>query len=305
MPESMRTHVRNCMAVGGAGGDCRCGSFGRENRIIAKFGLKHLPTMTWRDSPTCLKLRIWAREKRFKVKTSVSNSDLASMPWGGLDAPVGGRIVETDSQGKAKQLAEVIDTYNRQRQTLERKMVEEARRKWKPAAGKTPRESSSGKRNGAPGGRDRRQSPGRSIWTPALVLGSPRRTGQGATLAIGSGRTVPPVHLKKILDIARTSWRAAGGHAGAVGLKIPWEKLELLRERFSQAIVDQLAKSANTHFETGIGGSPVGLGVNLVRTLDTLEPFRNAATHARSIWPRSSRLRESLGGRKGWKHHSG
>lgn len=276
VPENLRTHVRNCMAVAALGVIADVVPLVEENRIIAKFGLKHLPTMTWPGITHLLEVADLGQGK------ALQSEDIGFKLGPRLNAL--GRfgcarlvveLLTTDSQGKAKQLADVIDTYNRQRQTLERKMVEEAREEVE----------SSGQGNAAGIVVWKKEwSPGLvgivasrlvdQFGRPALVLGTSPETGQGANLAIGSGRTVPPVHLKKILDSCQDLLTGGGGHAGAVGLKIPWEKLELLRERFAQAIVDQLGGKAPTPILRLESEVPLtGLGVNLVRTLDTLEPF--------------------------------
>lgn len=276
VPDSLRAHVRNCMAIAALGVIADVVPLVDENRIIAKFGLKHLLKMDW---PGIVHL--------LEVADLTGNKTLQSDDIGYKLGPrlnVLGRfgcarlvveLLTTDQAGKARQLAEVIDTYNKQRQSLERKMVEEARLEVEKTG-----------QMEAPGlvVYQKDWSPGLvgiiasrlvdHYGKPALVLGGGTENTPQEGLAVGSGRTVSPVHLNKVLDKCRDLIDSGGGHAAAVGLKLAWDKLEQLKERFHSAVLEETGGKPITPTLRLESEVPLlGLGVPLVRTLETLEPF--------------------------------
>lgn len=73
---------------------------------------------------------------------------------------------------------------------------------------------------------------------PTLVLGLDEATG----LAQGSGRSVASFHLLQALESMPELFHRFGGHRQAVGLALDPANLELLRERFNQAVITQMGE---------------------------------------------------------------
>ncbi len=276
VPEALRPHIRNCMAVASLGVIADVVPLVEENRIIAKFGLKHLTTMDWPGISHLLEVA------ELKTGKALQSEDIGYKVGPRLNAL--GRfgcarlvvdLLTTDQPSKARQLAEVIDSYNRQRQTLERKLVEEARAEVEKTG-----------QSEAPGLVVFRKdwSPGLvgivasrlvdHFGRPALVLGGGTENTPQAGFAVGSGRTVAPIHLKKALDHCQDLLVSGGGHAAAVGVKVDWDRLDLLRKRFQEAVLAQtngkaIAPVIRLESEVPL----IGLSVKVVQTLESLEPF--------------------------------
>ena len=274
--DDLRSHIRDCMAIASLGTIADVVPLIDENRVITRFGLEHLRKVPWPGVAHLLNVANLSPDK------PIRGEDVAFRLGPRLNAL--GRfgcarlVVEmltTDQSGKAKQLAEVIDNYNSERQTIERRMVEEAREE----VVKTGQEDSPAiviyRKNwmtGIVGIVATRivEAYGR----PVLMLGQGQENTPLAHLAVGSGRTTPGVHLKAALDQCMDLLVSGGGHAGAVGFKLDPDNIDLLREKFQGAVTVMrggapIAQELRIESEVPF----LALSPKVVQTLDGLEPF--------------------------------
>ena len=127
---------------------------------------------------------------------------------------------------RATELAAELDGWNRERQTEEARVVEEARRAVLGARSRC-------RRSWWPGARS-----GTRAWSGSPPAASPRScTGRRCCssvegeLATGSGRSVPGLELHRFLAAWKDGMERFGGHAQAVGLTVRLDRLEELRQR--------------------------------------------------------------------------
>jgi len=181
-------------------------------------------------------------------------------------------MLTTQNSVRARELAEYLESQNGQRQSIERKMVAQAKdllelqvidelaaivlahADWHPGV------------VGIVAGR-MVEHVGRPVILFALK--------DGADLVTGSGRSIPGFALHEALKACDDLLVGHGGHAMAVGAKIRPRNMEAFRERFNAY--------ASKHFPTGVPPAPClrldaevplsALTPGLLRDLDKLEPY--------------------------------
>jgi single-stranded-DNA-specific exonuclease len=178
------------------------------------------------------------------------------------------RLLTTESELEAKQLAEELERLNRERQEIEERMMAEAL-----------------------------ASVGEGADAPALVVASPnwhlgvvgivaarlveRFHRPAIVIAVdrqgigkGSARTVPGFDLYRALAACRDLLDGFGGHPSAAGLTVRETRLPAFRERFCELAADWSGKEPphpTLHLDAEVRLNEVD--VRLVRELGSLHPF--------------------------------
>lgn len=240
-----------------------------ENRILARYALHHL-----RNNKR-LGLLALLKESRVSSVSTLSSSDIsfrlaprinASGRLSDASLPV--ELLLTEDSKFAQQSAKELDDLNNERQTIQKKIVEEAEskisdlsedqlayilhdEKWHP---------------GVVGIVASRIS--RKLNRPCLILGNE------GTMAKGSGRSVGGVDLVKVLTECESLLEHWGGHPMAVGVKLPQQNLEAFSKAFDQTM--------NRFYSEGIPEPELeiacwvnfeDLGDGLMEELSLLEPY--------------------------------
>lgn len=240
-----------------------------ENRILARYALHHL------RNNKHLGLLALLKESRVSSVSTLSSSDIsfrlaprinASGRLSDASLPV--ELLLTEDSKFAQQSAKELDDLNNERQTIQKKIVEEAEskisdfpedqlayilhdEKWHPGVVGIVASSISRKLN-----------------RPCLILGNE------GTMAKGSGRSVGGVDLVKVLTECEPLLEHWGGHPMAVGVKLPQQNLEAFSKAFNQ--------SMNRFYSEGIPDPELeiacwvnfeDLGDGLMEELSLLEPY--------------------------------
>jgi len=240
-----------------------------ENRILVKHGLRQLEQTA---HPGLKRL----------IKTSAAKSPLSPQQVGFRIGPrlnAAGRmdmasdtvrILDTTSEKEAESLADKLENYNRQRQSLEQTAVSEA---LEQLAHFDPE-------------RDGAIVVGSDNWHPGVVgivasrlmqryhcptfVISFDKSGQGK----GSGRSVEGISLVDAIEKNRHLLLAGGGHHMAAGLSIERDKLREFRQEFSQFVQEQTSgKSLKPTLKLDIEVSLEQLDLEFLEIFEKLQPF--------------------------------
>ncbi len=189
------------------------------------------------------------------------------------DASLATRLLSTEDEAEARELASTLEALNAERRQREAEMlaeaeaaaIEEADRRavvivgaphWHPgvigiAAGRL---------------KDR-------LMKPTIVLGgvSPDEP------AKGSGRSTPGVNLGAAIAAAKEAGIliAGGGHAAAAGLTVEWDKVGALKDFLSEKLDPELLASAGEARALSIdaSGGVGALNLDLLDALDRIGPY--------------------------------
>src|ERR1017187_1171949 len=184
------------------------------------------------------------------------------------DAALSVELLLSDDANFARETAQQLDAFNRERQDIERKITEEAEKMiedlylgdagivlfseaWHPGV------------VGIVAGRVTRR-----YNRPCIVLGNE------GEMAKGSGRSVDGVNLVEILATCPEGLASWGGHPMAVGVSLPKTELDGFRSRFARAV--------RSHAGDGIAEARLGISAwllpeqlteELMDELDLLHPY--------------------------------
>lgn len=238
-----------------------------ENRIIAARGVASLGdtksvglrTLMQRAS---VKAPVTAGDVGFRIGPRINAAGRLASPRPALD------LLLTADRAEAVRLTNDLDTWNRERQGTERKVVEEAERQFVDLSSLPPilvgwSEDWHPGVLGIAAGRI-----ARTFYRPTLLFNVAGDT------AKGSGRSVSGVHLFDFLGHWRGDYERFGGHAQAVGLSVAAKNLEPLRDMWreeAQARWDAAVLTRRLEYELSL--SPEEIGSDLLEELATLEPF--------------------------------
>ncbi|HZY87983.1 MAG TPA: single-stranded-DNA-specific exonuclease RecJ, partial [Gemmataceae bacterium] len=247
-----------------------------ENRILVRHGLHRL-----RQAPP-LGIRALCEAAGVDVAAGVRASDIGYKIAPRLNAA--GRLgcarlvvdlLTTTRREQAVDLARYLEEQNGKRQTLERRMVSEARqlveeqgRGGDPALVLAGRDWHGGV-IGIVAGRL-----AELYARPALMIALPAEGDGDGRSAAGSGRSVPGFALHEALAACGEHLLSHGGHAAAAGFRLRPENIDAFRER--------LCAYASAHFPAGLpvpslvldAEAPLSaLTQGLLKDLDRLEPY--------------------------------
>ncbi|HTQ30423.1 MAG TPA: single-stranded-DNA-specific exonuclease RecJ [Opitutaceae bacterium] len=240
-----------------------------ENRILAHHGLKILQDTTRPGLRALMQIagvkpsqRILPADISYRLGPRINASGRLA------DAALAVELMLSDSEKFCTETAEALDTFNRERQEIERAITEEAERI-------IERDFSD-----APGIVlfDERWHPGvvgivagrvsRKYHRPCIVLG------HEAGVAKGSGRSVDGINLVDLLGTCSEHLTSWGGHPMAVGVALPQEKLGVFRAQFAEAVRRQAGgQPAGPQLDIAAWLEPAQVRERLMEELDGLHPF--------------------------------
>ncbi len=237
-----------------------------ENRAIVSLGLLDLPKTT-----------NWGLKALMEVADC--RSDMTSYHIGFRIGPrinAAGRmdvarhvveLFEADEFGKARELASLLDSRNRERQQVQQKITELALFE---TEGITEKHfvvvAGDGWHQGVIGLAASRIA--EKLHRPTIVLSIKDGFGHG------SARSIPGFHLLNALDTCSDLFEQYGGHAAAAGMKIKVENIPLVQKRLDEyaaktltldELIPELKIDALITSQT--------LGLELVESLARFEPF--------------------------------
>jgi single-stranded-DNA-specific exonuclease len=178
------------------------------------------------------------------------------------------RLLTTQSELEAKQLAEELERLNRERQQIEERMMAEAMALVDETTDRPALVLASPNWHLGVVGIVAARLVER-FHRPAIVIAMDRR-GVGK----GSARTVPGFDLYQALAACRDLLDGFGGHPSAAGLTIREAHLSAFRERFCELVADWLGNEPQhpaLHVDAEVQLNDVD--VRLVRELGSLHPF--------------------------------
>lgn len=241
-----------------------------ENRAIVKLGLRDLPQ---------------ARNYGLKALMEVSDcrSEMTSFHIGFRIAPrinAAGRmdaaqqvveLFEAETFGKAREIAGILDSRNRERQKIQSEITELALTEYFDRGGSESQThvavvAGEGWHRGVIGLASSKITD--KLHRPSIVISIEDGVGHGSARSIGA------YHLLQGLDSCEDLFEQHGGHAMAAGLKIRAENIDALRERINahaaehirpEDLVPELRIDAEVSSRT--------LDVALVESLKMLEPY--------------------------------
>jgi single-stranded-DNA-specific exonuclease len=242
----------------------------KENRIFARRGLLQLdrtihPGLVALKSVSGVKSPTRSSDVGFKLGPRLNAAGRLDTASASLD------LLLCQDPGQARELAESLDSQNRDRQTLEKETRE--------AAEKMIHDLPSDQRAHGIVVGARGWHPGvvgivasrisKQYHRPTFVIGFDEDG-----LGKGSGRSVEGVSLVRALDASRELIEAGGGHDMAAGVSVREEKLDAFREAFlsdvrEQAVGDMLMPKLHIDLEVGFGD----LSLELLDSYELLRPF--------------------------------
>lgn len=237
-----------------------------ENRVIASLGLEALAATR---SPG-----LKALFEKAGARPPFSASDVGYRIGPRLNAA--GRLDDAGraldlllcrEEAEARRLAETLDSWNRERQAEEKKVVDEAREELASRSPLPPiavawREGWHRGVVGIAAGKLARE-----LHRPTLLLAV-----EGDT-ATGSGRSIPGIALHAFLSRWEEHLERFGGHAQAVGLTAPVASLEALRRSWEEAAEEGWEEELFVRrYEVELALAPREANAALLEELSRLEP---------------------------------
>ncbi len=237
-----------------------------ENRVIAGLGLEELSRVRSAGIKALLEVA--------RVQPPYSTADVGFRLGPRLNAP--GRLDSATAAlelllcqdaERARQLAEDLDRWNRERQKKERRVAEQARAIFAERQPLPPilvAWSAEWHRGvvGVAAGRLARE-----FNRPTILLA----VEDG--LATGSGRSIDGIHLHDFLSGWREELCRFGGHSQAIGLTAEIERLEELRSAWESAAEVWEERVAVRRFEYELELEPRHLSAEVLGQLARLEPY--------------------------------
>jgi single-stranded-DNA-specific exonuclease len=241
-----------------------------ENRAIVSVGLRDLP-----------KAKNYGL--RALMEVADCNSEMTSLDIGFRIAPrinAAGRmdvarqvveLLEAKTFEEAREFAEILDSRNRERQTMQKKITELALLEYLENGGSEHQKhvaviAGEGWHRGVIGLASSRISD--KIYRPSLVISLEDGIGHG------SARSIANYHLLNGLDSCADLFEKFGGHAAACGFTIKQENIETLREKINEHAAQHLTDEdliPEIRIDAVISSNTLDL--QLVNELKQLEPF--------------------------------
>ena len=240
-----------------------------ENRILARHGLRILQD-THRPGLRALMEVAGVRPAQGLTPTDISFRLGPRINASGrlADVALSVELLISDDKQFCTDTAEQLDTFNRERQDIERGITEEAERLIETEFSALPgivlfHEDWHPGVVGIVAGRVTRK-----YNRPCIVLGNE------GDMAKGSGRSVDGVNLVEVLGTCcehLTSW---GGHPMAVGISLPKVHLDTFRTRFAEAVRAHAGGDiTEARLDLAAWLMPEQINERLMDELDSLHPF--------------------------------
>ncbi|HEY4988983.1 MAG TPA: single-stranded-DNA-specific exonuclease RecJ, partial [Opitutaceae bacterium] len=243
-----------------------------ENRILARNGLKILQDTARPGLRALMDVSgISSTQMIQPVDISYRLGPRINASGRLADAALSVELLLSDDPVFARETAQQLDVFNRERQDIERKITEDAEKMieelyigdagivlfseaWHPGV------------VGIVAGRVTRR-----YNRPCIVLGNE------GDMAKGSGRSVDGVNLVDILGRCPEGLTSWGGHPMAVGISLPKVELEGFRSRFAGAVRDHVgAEIAELRLTLSAWLSPDQINEGLMDELEALHPYGQA-----------------------------
>jgi len=183
------------------------------------------------------------------------------------------RLLITDNAVEAAELARELDDQNRERQELEKRILQQAEEE--VAASFNPARDCGivlGARGWHPGVVSIVASRiSKKYYRPTIIIGFDE-SGAGK----GSGRSIEGCSIVLALMECSDTLEKFGGHEMAAGMSLREENLSNFREQFLQAVAHQLSADAlapRLHLDAEIGLAEIGF--DLLQWHEMLQPFGN------------------------------
>ncbi len=241
-----------------------------ENRIFVRHGLARMrskPMLGLRSLLKCAKLDTKLNLGAVDIGYSLAPRINAAGRLGTARLAV--ELLTTTSQDRALVLADYLERQNKERQTMERRILHEAREQaahylTKPALVLASAEWHPGLL-GIVASRLVDQY-ARPVLMIALREGQPH--GQG------SGRSVPGFKLHEALQTCTADLVGHGGHASAAGFRILPEAIDIFRENFCNVVASQFGSEPHPHRLTIDAEVPLSaLTTGVMQAIEQLEPY--------------------------------
>ena len=195
-------------------------------------------------------------------------------------------LLLTDDRSSAVAMARQLDEMNRKRQSLEMRVVEDARAQAEASLGKTGRApivivASDQWHPGVVGLAAARLK--ESFQLPAFVLAGNRQTG----LASGSGRSISGVDLGSAVRKALEAGviEKGGGHAMAAGLTVKTENLRALRAFMEEELRTAVEAARQRAFLVDGALTAAGATLELIELLEQAGPYGQAHPSPVFVFP--------------------
>lgn len=241
-----------------------------ENRAIVKIGLQDLP----KAHNFGLKALMEVADCRSEMTSYMIGFRIAPRINAAGRMDVARHVVElfeAESFEKARELANVLNSRNMERQKIQREITELALLEYVENGGSEKQShvavvAGEGWHRGVIGLAASRIA--EKLYRPSIVISIEDGVGHG------SARSIAGYHLLKGLDSCADLFEQFGGHAAAAGLKIRAENIEKLRESLNQHCAgvltdDDLVPELKIDAEV----SSATMSLSVVEELKMLEPF--------------------------------
>ena len=243
-----------------------------ENRVIAALGLKALAAAKSQGLKALIlqsgmKPPFTAADVGFRLGPRINAAGRLHEPERALE------LLMSRDAGRSALLAAELDGWNRERQTAETRVVEEARQAFaeREANGGLPPILvgwSPGWHKGVVGVAAGRLA--KDFHRPVVLLAVDTA---GSGLATGSGRSVPGLELHGFLAGWKERMERFGGHAQAIGLSVATDRLEELRAEWEAAGRAWPPELLARRVEYELHLEPSEVTPRLLAQLGALEPF--------------------------------
>jgi single-stranded-DNA-specific exonuclease len=238
-----------------------------ENRVFVAYGLRQINSASCRTGLQALKAVCGSDRQLRSMSLSFTLIPRINAAGRLSDA---GDVVElllTDDRAEADKTAAVLDEHNRNRQRIEKEVLESALSMIdRDAVGNAIVLSSHDWHPGVIGIVASRLVD--RFYRPVFLFAVK------GSVAKGSARSIPPFNLYKGISECAEHLMAFGGHEQAAGLKIEYEKLPLFRDEIDRVVRASLSdEDMMPTLEIDAGVELSDINFNLVKELTLLEPF--------------------------------
>jgi single-stranded-DNA-specific exonuclease len=241
-----------------------------ENRLLVHHGLRQMEQTEWIGLRQLMQIAGVDRPIRpsdvgFRLGPRLNAAGRLGVAQDALD------LLLADDEGRATALARELDGQNRDRQTMEKRTLDEAARQidtlFLPERDGAIVLGAKGWHPGVVGIVASRLM--KLHHRPTIVIGFDE-SGDGK----GSGRSVHGVSLVKALDECAEHLVQYGGHEMAAGVRLSFDRLEAFAAAFRSVVIKQLAiELMKPQLELTVEISGNDLNLRLLAAHDLLQPF--------------------------------